>query len=243
MAHFAEIDENNVVQRVIVVSEKNTSDSEGNESEDVGVAYCKTLFGSDTNWKKCSYNMNVRKSFPGPGYVYIESVDAFAIPQPHPSWTLDENVVWQPPIEKPSLTESQDNLRYHYWWDENAYQEDTDNPKTQGWTLFTPQVITIDTQPTNVTVSAGSSARFTSDATVNRGYFGYYLHKVDGDGKIIDTVGSLTNNEEDQSLTLNASCYTGITTSGDNNTKWKIEFVPRESGVSAFTTSVTLTVE
>ena len=64
MSHFAEIDKNNVVQRVIVVSDRNTSDSEGNENEDIGVAYCRTLHGSDTIWKKCSYNMNFRKAFP-----------------------------------------------------------------------------------------------------------------------------------------------------------------------------------
>ena len=243
MAHFAEIDKDNVVQRVIVVSDRNTSDSEGNENEDIGVAYCRTLYGSDTNWKKCSYNMSFRKAFPGPGYVYVESVDAFAIPQPHPSWTLNENAQWQPPIEKPSLTESQENLLYHYFWNEKLYQDDTNNPKTQGWVLFTPQIITIDTQPTNVTVSAGSSATFTSSATVNKGYFGYILHKVDGD-QVIDSIPSSTgNNEESEALTLNAICHTGITTSGDNNTQWKIEFIPRDLGVTAFTTSVTLTVE
>ena len=60
MAHFAEIDENNVVTQVIVVSNEDTSDANGNEVEEIGVAFCKKLLGANTNWKQTSYNNNFR---------------------------------------------------------------------------------------------------------------------------------------------------------------------------------------
>ena len=242
MAHFAELDGNNIVQRVIVVSDKNTSDANGVEDENIGIAFCKKLYGEDTIWKQCSYNMKIRRAFPGNGYVYVESADVFARPQPHPSWSLDENAQWQPPIPEPSLTEEQIKLRYYYYWSEKLYQDDTNEPKTAGWVLFTPQVVTIDTQPTDATVSVGSSAVFTASATVNKGYFGYVLQKQDVDGEFFPIDETFASNELDNSLTLNATCYTGITTSGDNNTQYRIEFMPRESGILGFTTTVTLTV-
>ena len=55
MAHFARIDENNVVQQVIVVSNKDTADADGNENEAIGVAFCQRLLGG--NWKQTSYKI------------------------------------------------------------------------------------------------------------------------------------------------------------------------------------------
>lgn len=56
MAHYAQLDENSTVLTVVVIADSDTLDGDGNESEAVGIAFCKSLWGSDTNWKKTSYN-------------------------------------------------------------------------------------------------------------------------------------------------------------------------------------------
>ena len=111
MAHFAELDENNVVKRVIVVDNKDTSDANGNEIESIGVAFCQKLLGG--NWKQTSYNGNIRKNYAGIGYTYHADIDAFVAPQPYPSWTLDANAQWQAPVPMPT-----DGKMYS--WDEAA---------------------------------------------------------------------------------------------------------------------------
>jgi hypothetical protein len=80
MAHFARIDENNVVQQVIVVANKDTADADGNELESIGVAFCQKLLGG--NWKQTSYHGNIRKNYAGVGYTYRADIDAFVAPQP-----------------------------------------------------------------------------------------------------------------------------------------------------------------
>ena len=65
MAHFAQLDSNNVVTQVIVVSNDDTSDSNGTETESIGVAFCQKLLGADTNWKQTSYNGNKRGNYAG----------------------------------------------------------------------------------------------------------------------------------------------------------------------------------
>ena len=100
MAHFAEIDANGVVQRVIVVANKDTADVDGNESEAIGVAFCQKLLGG--NWKQTSYNANFRKHYAGIGYTYDAGRDAFIPPQPYPSWSLDVDCNWQAPVPMPT---------------------------------------------------------------------------------------------------------------------------------------------
>lgn len=70
MAHFAELDNNNVVLRVIVVADQNTADENGVEKEAVGIAFCKALFGEDTNWVQTSYSGKIRGKFAGMGDIY-----------------------------------------------------------------------------------------------------------------------------------------------------------------------------
>jgi hypothetical protein len=98
MAHFAELDENNIVKRVIVV---NNSDclKDGKEDEATGIAFCENLYGG--RWIKTSYNSNFRKHYAGVGYYYDEVKDAFIAPRPYPSWTLDNDCNWQSPHPKP----------------------------------------------------------------------------------------------------------------------------------------------
>ena len=87
MAHFAELDANNVVLRVIVIDNKNTADANGVEKEYIGQAFCERLFGG--NWKQTSYHANFRKNYAGIGYTYDPVLDAFIPPQPAPECTLD----------------------------------------------------------------------------------------------------------------------------------------------------------
>lgn len=111
MAHFAELDENNKVLRVIVVNNSDILDNEGNESEDVGKQFCNTLLGG--NWIQTSYNASFRKNYAGEGMIYKEDIDAFISPQPFESWILDEDSgIWNAPLEKPI-----DGAKYI--WNEN----------------------------------------------------------------------------------------------------------------------------
>ncbi len=100
MAHFAEIDSNNVVLRVIVIDNKDTSDANGVEKEYIGAAFCERLFGG--TWKQTSYNGTIRKHYAGVGYTYNAVRDAFIPPQPYQSWTLDDDANWQPPTPMPT---------------------------------------------------------------------------------------------------------------------------------------------
>ena len=148
MAHFAQLDENNVVTQVIVVSNDDTSDSNGTETESIGVAFCQKLLGADTNWKQTSYNVNMRGNYAGIGYTYMSngatlgvgSTDIFISQQPHASWSISTSTAqWEAPITEPTLTDEQIAAGSYYTWDESAYQADTSDPKTAGWTLNTPE--------------------------------------------------------------------------------------------------------
>jgi hypothetical protein len=111
MAHFAELDSNNVVLRVVVVDNKDTADAQGVEKEHIGAAYLERLLGG--TWKQTSYNGNFRKNYAGIGYTYNADLDAFVAPKPYPSWTLDADAKWQAPVPMP-----QDDKMYS--WDEAA---------------------------------------------------------------------------------------------------------------------------
>ena len=78
MAHFAEIGEDNIVLRVIVVSNDDCKDADGNESEAVGAEFCRNLLGG--TWKQTSYNGTIRARYAGTGYTYNSSLDAFIAP-------------------------------------------------------------------------------------------------------------------------------------------------------------------
>ena len=114
--HFAEIDENNIVKRVIV-AEQDFIDS--------------GAVGDSSNWIQTSYNTGggvhyapnsnepddgvaLRKNFAGIGYTYDSDKDAFYQPQPYPSWLLNEDSCqWESPIPRPD-----DDKRYK-WNEEN----------------------------------------------------------------------------------------------------------------------------
>lgn len=100
MAHFAQLDENNVVTQVIVVANEELL-LDGVENETKGIMFCKSLLGDDTRWVQTSYNGNIRKNYAGIGYTYDPVADHFFAPQPYPSWTLDADAKWQPPTAMP----------------------------------------------------------------------------------------------------------------------------------------------
>jgi len=114
MAHFAELDENNIVTQVVVINNNELLDGE-TESEAKGVEFCSTLFGH-SNWMQTSYNNNMRKQFAGIGFSYDDVNDVFISPQPYPSWSLDDNQDWQAPTPIP-----EDDKKYSW------------NEETQSW--------------------------------------------------------------------------------------------------------------
>jgi hypothetical protein len=240
MAHFAELDEDNIVQRVIVVSNKNTSDGNGVESEDIGISFCKTLYGSDTNWKQCSYSMRIRRAFPSAGMLYNETHDMFHYMSPFPSWTLNSNAIWEAPNDEPSITEEQRSLGYEYRWSETEYQRDS----STGWILFTPQLITINTQPspTTVSVSVGSSVNISAAATISKDNMEASIQKLTVNDDGVENWSYLTDPTRSEDLSLSVTLNTGILTDTSNSGGYRIAFVPLESGVIGYTTSVTITV-
>jgi hypothetical protein len=116
MAHFAELDSNNVVLRVIVVGNKDTADANGVEKEHIGAAFCERLFGG--NWKQTSYNGNKRKNYAGIGYTFDATRDAFIPPKPFNSWVLVEDTCqWKAPIDMPADAGTGEPPK-RYTWDE-----------------------------------------------------------------------------------------------------------------------------
>lgn len=110
MAHFAKLDDNNVVEQVIVVDNKDTADAHGVEKEYIGAAFCERLIGG--RWKQTSYNANFRKNYAVIGGTYDEQRNAFIAPKTHASWVLDEDTCrWEAPTPYPTDGNS-------YLWDE-----------------------------------------------------------------------------------------------------------------------------
>lgn len=106
MAHFAQLNENNVVIEVIVINNAAVQNLPFPESEPLGVAFCQSLYGANTVWKQTSYNDNFRKHYAGFGYTYDETLDAFIPPQPAPECLLDiETCNWVcPPPEEDAVS-------------------------------------------------------------------------------------------------------------------------------------------
>jgi hypothetical protein len=112
MAYFAQLDDASLVINVIAVNNDTIDNLPFPESEPIGVAFCQSLYGSDTVWKQTSYNSNFRKNYAGFGFTYDSVLDAFIPPKPYPSWLLNTTTCkWNAPVPKP-----QDGQIYY--WDE-----------------------------------------------------------------------------------------------------------------------------
>ena len=143
MAHFAKLDSNNIVEQVIVVNNDDIKDSTGTETESIGVAFCQKMMGASTNWKKTSYNKNLRGNYAGVGMTYMEGVrtlgvastDIFIHQQPYPSWSVGINTAnWYSPLgDSPETTNAEKADNKYYYWDEAAHQVDNN----VGWALTT----------------------------------------------------------------------------------------------------------
>lgn len=114
MAHFAQLDDNNIVTNVIVVPDDREADGE---------AFCHSL-GFTGRWIQTSYNTRanthllggtpLRGNYAGNGFIYDEENDLFFEPKPHASWVKNlETASWEPPIPRPAD-------EGNYYWDEES---------------------------------------------------------------------------------------------------------------------------
>tara|TARA_R110000803_G_scaffold118107_4_gene186553 strand:- start:1531 stop:1965 length:435 start_codon:yes stop_codon:yes gene_type:complete len=117
MAHFAELDGDNKVLRVLVACNEDVNNYGGDQSEMAANRFEKTVNLSFTGvkWIQTSYNDNFRQRFASTGMTYDPVNDVFIHEQPFASWSLDSEFEWQPPVALPSETEIYKNLK----WDED----------------------------------------------------------------------------------------------------------------------------
>ena len=120
MAHFSKLNEDNIVETVVVVSNQVLIDDENNESEQQGIDFLKSIYGENTVWVQTSYNNTFRKQFAGIDFFYDQDKDVFISPKPYPSWTLNSDNDWEAPIQDPSDEENK------YEW----------NEESQNWVLL-----------------------------------------------------------------------------------------------------------
>jgi hypothetical protein len=142
MAHFAQIDDNNIVVEVFVVNNDVITDENGDEQESLGETFFQNLhngtkYGTYTTYKKCSYNTirnkywsdpankvegdqskKLRANYPGIGWTYDPSADVFYAPKPFPSWNLNTTTyIWDPPVAQPAANDSD---TFDWKWDESS---------------------------------------------------------------------------------------------------------------------------
>jgi hypothetical protein len=115
MAHFAELDNDNIVLRVMVISNADIM-VDGEENEQKGIEFCKSLWPDSSTWVQTSYNNNFRKNYASPGFTYDRQRNAFVPSKPYPSWVLNESTCrWEAPV--PSKFNGTDGK--YYAWDED----------------------------------------------------------------------------------------------------------------------------
>ena len=121
MAHFAQLDSNNIVLTVLVVNNEVLLKEDNTESELKGIEFLNSLLGT-SNWKQTSYNGNIRKNFAGVGYTYDSGRDAFIPPNPFDSWVLNEDTcLWEAPVEYPN-TLNDEGIPDIYLWNEEKQE-------------------------------------------------------------------------------------------------------------------------
>ena len=147
MAHFAKLDDNNIVTDVITFSNQEVIDNGGDLSVEAENFVAARRPGT---WKQTSYNHTFRKKYAGIGDTYDPVKDKFITAQPYASWSLDADDEWQAPISRPNTKFFDDSTnvymekwkestqewigilstRYFTWdsntlqWDENGLEED-----------------------------------------------------------------------------------------------------------------------
>jgi hypothetical protein len=146
MAHFAQLDDNNIVTGVFVVNNDVITDSNGDEQESLGQTFFRNLFSDTKTYKKCSYNTignkywsdvpnrvlgdqskKLRANYPGVGWTYDPSADVFYEPRPFPSWNLNTTTyLWDPPVAQPAANDSD---TFDWKWDESSTSWVKDPPE------------------------------------------------------------------------------------------------------------------
>ena len=120
MAHFAELDNNNVVLRVVVISNDDV-DANGGDLSTGAEDFVEALIPASSGgvaWKQTSYNNNFRKQYAGPNYSYDTSKNMFIVPKPYASWTLNSSGDWEAPVTYPNDLE-EGGLFVNTSWDED----------------------------------------------------------------------------------------------------------------------------
>ena len=144
MAHFAELDSNNKVLKVVAGCDQDVANNGGNQSEQASQHFATVVPLSENGikWVQTSQTGEFRKKYAGIGHTYDANKDKFIEPQPHASWTLDFNDDWQAPVAYPTVTTYGDNVRYFISWDEAGQRwtgkDDQQNafawsPDTSSW--------------------------------------------------------------------------------------------------------------
>ena len=134
MAHFAELDLNNIVIEVKKACNIDIQNNGGEQSEQAAKHFENVcpLSENGVKYVQTSYNDNFRKQYAGVGYFYDSVKDKFISQEPFSSWSLDSNDDWQPPLTYPTITHDGEDppvWMWSYYWDEDAYQADN----TKGW--------------------------------------------------------------------------------------------------------------
>jgi hypothetical protein len=122
MAHFAQLNSKNIVERVLTVNDNDAP------TESEGIVFLQSLYGSNEDWKQTSYNTYggehkldgtpLRKNFAGVGYTYDRDRDAFYESKPYPSWILNEETcLWEAPVAYPEDGNDYDWNETDQQWD------------------------------------------------------------------------------------------------------------------------------
>ena len=121
MAHFAELDINNIVIRVLSACNQDIANNGGELSEQAAIHFqsLNNFSPNGVKWVQTSYNNNFRKKYAGVGMKYDSNLDMFIIQQPYPSWTLDSSGDWLAPVAYPTIITYGENKPYIINWDEN----------------------------------------------------------------------------------------------------------------------------
>lgn len=113
MAHFAQLDSNNVVIGVFAVDNADILDDDGNEVEQLGIDICKATVDPSGTFIQTSFNGNFRIRYASLGGVYDPLREAFIPPCPYNSFVFNETTLdWDAPVPYPDDGK-------HYYWDES----------------------------------------------------------------------------------------------------------------------------
>lgn len=117
MAHFAKLDNANIVTQVVVLDNNVLTNDQNVEVEQLGIDFLENLYGHKL-WKQTSYTGSFRGHYAGIGWRYDKGLDAFIAPKPYNSWTLNTTTFeWEAPVDYP-------NDNNHYEWNEDDQQWD-----------------------------------------------------------------------------------------------------------------------